>query len=106
MAHYKKLLGEKCYLSPIADEDGNNWARWMNDTEVTLPLGDEFYQVLGVAKTQEMVKESQLRGDKAFTIVDRETDRALGDRYYDAVLMDILSHEYESIYIKKALAEL
>ena len=43
MPHYRKLVGEKCYLSPPAPEDAEIWAAWENDLEVTIPLGDEAY---------------------------------------------------------------
>ncbi|MDA3850273.1 MAG: GNAT family protein [Spirochaetaceae bacterium] len=78
MAYYKKLIGETCYLSPISEEDSENWVRWLNDSEVTLPLGDEVFQVIGPQKAQEMVRESQSKGDKTFTIVDNNSDKAIG----------------------------
>ena len=48
MTHYKLLLGEKCYLSPVQAEDGDAWAAWFNDLDVTIPLGDEAYTVTGL----------------------------------------------------------
>ena len=40
MPYYRKLTGEKCYLSPVQPEDAEKWAQWFNDLEITLPLGD------------------------------------------------------------------
>ena len=48
MTHYKLLAGEKCYLSPVQPEDGDAWAAWFNDLDVTIPLGDEAYTVSGL----------------------------------------------------------
>ncbi len=41
MPHYKKLIGQTCYLSPCRMEDAAKWAEWDNDLEVTIPMGDE-----------------------------------------------------------------
>ena len=41
MPHYRKLVGNKCYLSPLTPEDAERSAAWDNDLEVALPLGDE-----------------------------------------------------------------
>lgn len=78
MAYYKKLEGEKCYLSPISEDDAENWTRWLNDSEVALALGDEVFQVVGKQKTEEMVKENLSNMNTMFTIVDIETDKAIG----------------------------
>lgn len=34
MKYFKKLVGEKCYLSPLSIEDAELWAEWDNDLEV------------------------------------------------------------------------
>ncbi len=78
MAYYKKLIGKKCYLSPISEDDAKNWACWLNDMEVALPLGDEAFQVLGKQKLGDMVKTSQSGMETVFTIVDTKTDKAIG----------------------------
>ena len=33
---YKKIVGEKCYLSPISLEDIPKYTNWLNDLEVTI----------------------------------------------------------------------
>lgn len=32
--YYKKMLGSKCYLSPINVEDYEKYTTWVNDMEV------------------------------------------------------------------------
>ena len=34
MKYYKKLVGEKCYLSPISIEDADQYCEWLNNFEV------------------------------------------------------------------------
>ncbi len=31
MTYFKKIIGEKCYLSPMNIEDAEQYTRWMND---------------------------------------------------------------------------
>ena len=78
MPHYKKLSGEKCYLSPCRPEDAAKWAQWENDLEVTLPLGDEAYCPSSPEKSEEWLREALKRQDHIFSIVDLATDEVIG----------------------------
>ncbi len=78
MTHYKKLVGEKCYLSPCSLDDAEKWAEWDNDLEVTLPLGDEAYQLIPFEKEKEMM-EGTLKGPAhVFDIMALEKDVLIG----------------------------
>lgn len=78
MPYYRKLSGEKCYLSPIDAADAAAWAAWMNDLEVSLPLGDEAYTTYSLEKMQAEAAESIQRQDPIFSIVDCATDTLIG----------------------------
>lgn len=78
MARYRKLVGEKCYLSPCTMEDAEQWAQWDNDLEVALPLGDEAYTPFPLAKSKEVLAGVLCRQDHVFGIVDLETDDLIG----------------------------
>ena len=78
MPHYKKLVGDKCYLSPCAPEDAEAWARWDNDLEVSLPLGDEAYTPFSLPKSQEIVADVMRGQHHVFSILDLETDKLIG----------------------------
>ena len=78
MPHFKKLVGERCYLSPCAPEDAEAWARWDNDLEVSLPLGDEAYTPFSLQKSQEIVADVIRGQHHVFGIVDLETDALIG----------------------------
>jgi RimJ/RimL family protein N-acetyltransferase len=78
MTHYKKLVGEKCYLSPCSPEDAEKWAEWFNDLEVTLPLGDEAYTPFALPNGQTAVANTIKQQDHFFSIVDLETDACIG----------------------------
>ncbi len=78
MPYYRKLSGEKCYLSPVQPADAAAWTTWMNDLQVSLPLGDEAYTTLGLERMQQDASEAIQRQDPVFSIVDQATDRLLG----------------------------
>lgn len=78
MPYYRKLTGEKCYLSPIQVEDASAWTAWMNDLEVSLPLGDEAYLPYSIEKMREEAESAIRRQDHVFSIVDCANDRLIG----------------------------
>jgi len=78
MTHYKLLLGEKCYLSPVQAEDGDAWAAWFNDLDVTIPLGDEAYTVTGLESQREDALQCSRGHDLVFSIVRCDTDAVIG----------------------------
>lgn len=78
MPYYPKLNGEKCYLSPCSSEDADLWARWLNDLEVSLPLGDEACLTFGLERMLDEAQHAALGRDHVFTIVDRQAGCAIG----------------------------
>ncbi len=77
MAYYKKLIGKKCYLSPLAEKDAENLARWYNDIEISMPESN-VYDAISLKSMENMVNTFQSKGLNVFTIVDIETDKAIG----------------------------
>jgi len=78
MPYYKKLVGEKCYLSPCRPGDAEKWAKWFNDLAVTLPLGDEAYMPSTLESEQETVVSILKNKGYVFSIVDLESDTLIG----------------------------
>ena len=78
MTHYCKLSGEKCYLSPLSPDDAAAFTAWMNDLQVTLPLGDEAYLPYSQARMQSEIDDAIRRQDHVFSIVARADDRLIG----------------------------
>lgn len=76
--HYPKLMGERIFLSPVAPEDADLWAAWLNDLEVSVPLGDEAYTTYGIEAAQQDVQDTTARHGHVFTIVEKESGRAVG----------------------------
>jgi len=78
MAYFRKISGKKCYLSPCQPADALKWAEWLNDLEVTLPLGDEAYIPAGVESLRTDIEEIITKQQQVFSIVDAENDRLIG----------------------------
>jgi len=78
MTYYKKLVGEKCYLSPCSLEDAEKWTEWLNDLEVTIPLGDEAYTPLSLDKQKEVINDIIKEQSHVFNIIELENDTLIG----------------------------
>lgn len=78
MTYYKKLVGDKCYLSPPCLEDAEKWTEWDNDMEVTIPMGEESYTPYSVEKTRELIGNVIKKQDHFFSIIDLKTEKPIG----------------------------
>jgi RimJ/RimL family protein N-acetyltransferase len=78
MPHFKKMVGEKCFLSPLSAEDAQRSTAWDNDLEFTIPLGDEAYIPTSLEKTTEQINEAIRRQAHAFSIIDLASDELIG----------------------------
>lgn len=77
MIYHKKLIGKKCYLSPLAETDAEHWTRWYNDFEISMPECN-VYDVLSKAKIQEFVNGNVSDMAPCFTVVNLETHEPIG----------------------------
>lgn len=81
--YFKKVTGERLYLSPMNVEDYEQYAKWLNDSEVTDGLGNTT-QLIGIENEKEalarLVKEKY-----NFAVVRLQDDTLIGN----ASLMDL-----------------
>lgn len=75
---FKKIIGEKCYLSPPSTDDAERWARWANDLEVALPLGSEAHTVFSLEFVEAMIADMLKDQAAFFDIVALEGDVVIG----------------------------
>lgn len=78
MPYFKKIVGEKCYLSPVSPDDALKWTEWDNDVEIAIPLGDEAYSYFSLEKNQESIKKLNDSKIHCFSIIDLKTDILIG----------------------------
>ena len=78
MRYHKNIVGEKCYLSPIAVDETKKWVERFNGLEITIPIGDEVYSQTKEHKEREAIIEIFQNDPHLFTIVDLKSDELIG----------------------------
>ncbi|GAA0776682.1 GNAT family protein [Clostridium subterminale] len=76
MEFLKKLVGDKCYLSPADATIADKVARWSNDLRVSIRTGD-ISDMITVDAQREYLNGMN-EGGYAFYIIDSENDEAIG----------------------------
>lgn len=76
MKYFKKLSGDKCYLSPISLDDAERFTEWVNDMEMGLFMLFST-DVLDLDKERELLMQIR-RDNVSFAIVEKATDEAIG----------------------------
>ena len=73
--YFKKLIGSKCYLSPVNVNDAEKFAEWLNDQEVVDYLQNSAYVV-----TMDSQRKSieQTSNEHQYAIVDLESNKLIG----------------------------
>ena len=75
--HFKKIVGERIYLSPVSEEDVIDYTRWLNDVEVARGMGLHA-QVIGTFQQRErMLKDDESR--RSFSIILKDGDKLIGN---------------------------
>ncbi len=77
MRYFKKLSGEKVYLSPINLEDYENYVKWLNNPNITQYL-DCNDSLITLSKEKELL-EKIANTEFSFAIVKQEDDTLLGN---------------------------
>jgi len=77
MKYFRKLVGDKCYLSPVSMDDVEKYTEWLNDLEigqfVTLA-----HIVLDMEKETELLR-NLMEGNYIFAIVEKDTNKVIGN---------------------------
>jgi len=74
--YFKKLIGKKCYLSPIDVNDAEKFTEWLNDMELLVHL--QLYNGI-ISLENERVFLTELSKDHNYSIIDLETDELIGN---------------------------
>jgi RimJ/RimL family protein N-acetyltransferase len=74
--YFKKLIGKKCYLSPINVNDAEKFTEWLNDIEITQNLA--LYNSVITKESEKSILEniSQFHN---YSIIDLEKDQLIGN---------------------------
>lgn len=79
MKYFKKLVGERIYLSPISIEDTEKYVEWMNDFKVTDGTGRSNGLITIEDEKAWINNNSSNSSDINFAIVNLENDKLIGN---------------------------
>ncbi len=82
MKYFKKLSGKKCYLSPINQDDYEQYTEWLNDLEVTKYLS---LSSVNITIESERNALETLSKEHNYAIIDLTSNKLIGN----VGLMDI-----------------
>ena len=76
MKYYKKIIGKKCYLSPINLDDAGKYAEWLNDLEVSQYLTLRSLNINMDSEKAALEKLSQVHN---YAIINNQNDELIGN---------------------------
>jgi len=88
---YKRMIGEKVYLTGLIQDDAKNITKWMNDPEITEFL-DAHREVNSLNSVNEQVAEF-IKTGTAFAIFDIKTEALIGYCVLDCGNINLLIGE-------------
>lgn len=77
MGHYKKIIGEKIYLSPFSLDDVEIYTQWLNNMEITDNLGISD-RMTTIENSRNWIKRVIDEKAYQFLIIELKNDRILG----------------------------
>ena len=76
MKYFKKLVGDRIYLSPRCSEDGEKFTEWLNDFETTDYLGRS-NQIVSLEAERKFL-ENNINDEAIFVMVTLDGDKMIG----------------------------
>lgn len=76
MKYFKKMIGKRCYLSPMNPEDAEKYVAWLNDMEVAQYLTVAYHNI-NLNVERETLERFARQGDH-FAVVDSRNDELIG----------------------------
>ena len=76
MKYYKRIEGDRIYLSPRNTEDYEIFAEWLNDPQVIDYLGRSGKMITNEAEKEYF--EHNFNSEASFSIIDINNDKLLG----------------------------
>lgn len=77
MSYYKKIDGDKIYLSPINIDDASIYVKWLSDPNISDKLHST-KRVFNELNEKEFLNKGLLNGDYIFSIIKKSDDKVIG----------------------------
>ena len=74
--YFRKMIGKKCYLSPMNVNDAEKFTEWLNDLEITKYL--ILYPTI-ISLENEKAALEKLSKEHNYSIIDNETNELIGN---------------------------
>lgn len=84
MKYFKKIEGDRVYLSPMNEMDIETYTKWLNDFRVTDGLGLS-ERVTSLETEKNYINNMTKNGEYQFAIVDKKTDTLLGNGGFSSI---------------------
>ena len=80
MQYFKKIVGDRIYLSPrgVSDEEIEKFTEWMNDFQVTDFIGRSSQVVTSMAEKEWLENSSKNTDSRNFNIIDLNNNKLIG----------------------------
>ena len=78
MKYYKKLIGERIYLSPVSIEDAEKYVEWFSDFKTADGIGKSS-SVMTVESERAWIEKNLNNNEYNFAIVNKENDELMGN---------------------------
>jgi len=78
MKYFKKLIGERLYLSPLNIEDAEKYVEWFCDFKMTDGIGKSG-NIMTIQAEREWIEQTLKNNDLNFAIVSLEKDELIGN---------------------------
>ena len=78
MKYFKKIVGDRIYLSPINPLDAEQYVEWLNNIETAKYLG-QYTKIHTVSGEEEWISNLPKNGEYNFAIVLKDDDKLLGN---------------------------
>ena len=77
MKYFKKIVGERVYLSPINSEDCLKYVEWLNDFETAKYIA-QYSKILTIEKKEEWISKKKDK-EYTFAIILKDCDKLIGN---------------------------
>ncbi len=77
MNYFKKIVGERVYLSPARIEDAEKYVEWLSDPNVTNYLGSPYNITL--LREKKLLEDILSKDEQFYAIINKETDKIIGN---------------------------
>ncbi len=84
MKYFKKLVGDRIYLSPMNIEDTEQYVKWLNDFRVTDGVGHGSH-IINIESEKKWMEETTNEQKYCFAIIKLENDELIGNCGIDKI---------------------